>query len=379
VAGVTDLMVKEGLINLDFADVRSIMSGMGKAMMGTGEASGEKRATEAAEAAIANPLLDDVSMKGARGLLISITGGEDLTLYEVDEAATRIRAEVDPAANIILGATFDSALEGYIRVSVVATGIDGEFLEPAEDPGFVSLSDIANGGLTPALAPPTPSITSASPAQTPASASLAPASTSPAPAGPTLGIPEALSGLSALAPAPQPEAAQPQATHDYRQAAPEHHQDTRQAAATPDQMPAQPAGYQQGQANAFIPPDAVTPPPAIPRMPTIEELPIVAQREIEAHERGAVDHGVQAQKHKTGFLERLAKVGLGRRETKPVPAEPALQTGAAPNQPQHPLQRVQDSDRIVRPAGPVDAQAVSLGEVDEDQLEIPAFLRRQAR
>ena len=124
VACITDLMVKEGLINLDFADVRAIMREMGKAMMGTGEASGEKRAILAAEAAIANPLLDEVSMKGARGLLISITGGNDLTLYEVDEAAGRIRQEVDEDANIILGATFDESLDGIVRVSVVATGID---------------------------------------------------------------------------------------------------------------------------------------------------------------------------------------------------------------------------------------------------------------
>ena len=124
VACITDLMVKEGLINLDFADVRAVMREMGKAMMGTGEASGEKRALTAAEAAISNPLIDDASMKGARGLLISITGGKDLTLYEVDEAATRIREEVDQDANIIVGATFDESLEGIIRVSVVATGID---------------------------------------------------------------------------------------------------------------------------------------------------------------------------------------------------------------------------------------------------------------
>jgi cell division protein FtsZ len=124
VASITDLMVKQGLVNLDFADVRSIMREMGKAMMGTGEASGDNRAILAAEAAIANPLLDEVSMKGARGLLISITGGSDLTLYEVDEAASRIRQEVDEDANIILGATFDDALTGFIRVSVVATGID---------------------------------------------------------------------------------------------------------------------------------------------------------------------------------------------------------------------------------------------------------------
>jgi cell division protein FtsZ len=118
VACITDLMVKDGLINLDFADVRSVMREMGKAMMGTGEASGDKRAIDAAEKAISNPLLDDVNMKGARGLLISITGGRDMTLFEVDEAASRVREEVEPEANIIFGATFDEKLEGIIRVSV---------------------------------------------------------------------------------------------------------------------------------------------------------------------------------------------------------------------------------------------------------------------
>ncbi|RCL02688.1 MAG: cell division protein FtsZ [Candidatus Tokpelaia sp. JSC188] len=124
VASITDLMVREGLINLDFADVRSVMHDMGKAMMGTGEASDQGRALAAAEAAIANPLLDETSMRGARGLLISITGGRDMTLFEVDEAANRIREEVDPEANVIFGAIVDEALEGIIRVSVVATGID---------------------------------------------------------------------------------------------------------------------------------------------------------------------------------------------------------------------------------------------------------------
>ena len=124
VACITDLIVKEGLINLDFADVCSIMSEMGTAMIGVGEATGERRALRAAEAAIANPLLDETSMGGARGLLVSITGGDDLTLHEVDEAASRIRQEVDDEANIIVGATFDPALNGAVRVSVVATGID---------------------------------------------------------------------------------------------------------------------------------------------------------------------------------------------------------------------------------------------------------------
>ena len=124
VKGVTDLMVRPGLINLDFADVRAVMDEMGKAMMGTGEASGEDRAVQAAEKAIANPLLDEISLRGAKGVLINITGGSDLTLFELDEAANRIREEVDPDANIIVGSTLDENMNGMMRVSVVATGID---------------------------------------------------------------------------------------------------------------------------------------------------------------------------------------------------------------------------------------------------------------
>ena len=139
VAGITDLMIQPGLINLDFADVRTVMNEMGKAMMGTGEAGGDNRAVEAAEAAIANPLLDDVSMRGARGVLINISGGDDMTLYEVDEAANRIREEVDPEANIIIGSTFDVALQGAMRVSVVATGIEAA---AAREP--VASDDVAN-------------------------------------------------------------------------------------------------------------------------------------------------------------------------------------------------------------------------------------------
>ncbi|NRP19517.1 Cell division protein FtsZ [Ensifer adhaerens] len=123
---ITDLIVKEGLINLDFADVKSVMKGMGRAMMGTGEATGEGRALMAAEAAIANPLLDEVSMRGAKGVLISISGGMDMTLFEVDEAATRIREEVYDEADIVVGSIFDRTLDGTFRVSVVATGLDGQ-------------------------------------------------------------------------------------------------------------------------------------------------------------------------------------------------------------------------------------------------------------
>ena len=131
VKGVTDLMVRPGLINLDFADVRSVMDEMGKAMMGTGEAEGEDRAVSAAEKAIANPLLDEISLRGAKGVLINITGGGDLTLFELDEAANRIREEVDAEANIIVGSTLDVEMGGWMRVSVVATGIDA--VEPPEE------------------------------------------------------------------------------------------------------------------------------------------------------------------------------------------------------------------------------------------------------
>ena len=141
VRGVTDLVVRPGLINLDFADIRSVMTEMGKAMMGTGEASGENRAVGAAEAAISNPLLDDVSMRGARGVLINITGGPDLTLFELDEAANRIRDEVDPEANIIFGSTFDPSLDGVMRISVVATGIEAE---EARKPRPVTLSVVSD-------------------------------------------------------------------------------------------------------------------------------------------------------------------------------------------------------------------------------------------
>src|SRR5579863_1408732 len=132
VRGVTDLIVMPGLINLDFADIKSVISEMGKAMMGTGEAEGEDRALRAADMAISNPLLDDVTMKGAKGVLINITGGPDLMLFEVEQAANRIRAEVDPDANIIFGNTILEEMEGRIRVSVVATGIDAEMMKLPE-------------------------------------------------------------------------------------------------------------------------------------------------------------------------------------------------------------------------------------------------------
>jgi len=153
VRGITDLMVMPGLINLDFADVRSVMSEMGKAMMGTGEADGDNRAIEAAEKAISNPLLDGVSMKGAKGVIISITGGEDMRLMEVDEAASHIKELVDPDANIIWGSAFNNDLGGKIRVSVVATGIEADAVaapHPAKVFSFPARAPIAPQAATPA-------------------------------------------------------------------------------------------------------------------------------------------------------------------------------------------------------------------------------------
>jgi len=189
VRGITDLMVMPGLINLDFADVRTVMSEMGKAMMGTGEAEGEKRAIHAAEAAISNPLLDEVSMKGAKGVLINITGSMDMTLFEVDEAANRIRAEVDPEANIIVGSTFNQDLEGSVRVSVVATGIDidekenrphvkvntGAVSKPWREPLVVKGGGSATAAPATASQPaPAPAQTTASSTRTPVAAKLSP-------------------------------------------------------------------------------------------------------------------------------------------------------------------------------------------------------------
>ena len=150
VACITDLMVKEGLINLDFADIRTVMSEMGKAMMGTGEATGEERASRAADSAISNPLLDEVSLKGARAMLINITAGMDLSLHEVDEVVNRVRAEVDPDANVIFGSTFDQAMEGRLRVSVVATGMDAPAV--LQRPPLFEVISGGAGGDRPAVA-----------------------------------------------------------------------------------------------------------------------------------------------------------------------------------------------------------------------------------
>lgn len=374
VACITDLMVKEGLINLDFADVRAVMKEMGKAMMGTGEATGEKRALTAAEAAIANPLIDDASMKGARGLLISITGGKDLTLYEVDEAATRIREEVDQDANIIVGATFDETLDGIIRVSVVATGIDNTGMMQQPAPAESALRELASKMRndskriadrvervsTPKPAFNAPAMDSAfNAAHAAVAAAILPSSAiedvsfRPMPVKPSLFEPH--SG---------------EATH------------------TEQPMP-----------SNFIPP-APEPVMRAPRMPRIDELPIPAQNQI------AASRGEQAENHpekqRMSLMQRLASVGLGKRaeesDVPPAPraARPMPQFDRPPQRPtarnpegrhtevQPPATRPADpvSEYARRPApqglDPHGRPAPVHNSSEEDELDIPAFLRRQA-
>jgi len=355
---------------------------MGKAMMGTGEASGEKRALTAAEAAISNPLIDDSSMKGARGLLISITGGRDLTLYEVDEAATRIREEVDQEANIIVGATFDEGLDGIIRVSVVATGIDQ--IAMAAQPQASIDSRLAE--LTQKLRSNTQRLNERH--EQPTAAEPAPAAVArPQPAKPA-GLPPAgtIEDVTIRPLPPKPSL--------FIDPAEDH------AAAAAAEPPAR---------QAFVPP-APERPPVRPRMPRIEELPLPAQNQLRAS-RGDAPERASPEKRRTSLLQRLAAVGLGRREedeveearpaapriSSPIPPRPApvprpIEPRAAIPEARVPAQeRVPAPDPVSeyakRPAAPRPAPqgldhhgrpAPVHNSIDEDQLEIPAFLRRQA-
>src|SRR5436853_5698753 len=328
VACITDLMVKEGLINLDFADVRAVMREMGKAMMGTGEASGEKRALTAAEAAIANPLIDDSSMKGARGLLISITGGKDLTLFEVDEAATRIREEVDQDANIIVGATFDESLDGIIRVSVVATGIEQAQIARNATPSPATVSNAAPenrlADLTARLRADNARLaerTQKLEAHAPASAAAAPQRSSNNHERATLAAIAA-----AVAPdAPQPAAAAPVQPVSYGDVT------VRPIAQKPSLFPdhrAAPAASDEPiTPETFIPQAAERAPARSPRMPKFEDLPMPAQAEIR-HARGEPEED-HPQKNRMSLLQRLANVGLGRRDEESEPPIAARSSGPA--------------------------------------------------
>ncbi|WGD28770.1 cell division protein FtsZ [Ancylobacter sp. WKF20] len=378
VACITDLMVKEGLINLDFADVRAVMREMGKAMMGTGEASGEKRALHAAEAAIANPLLDEVSMRGARGLLISITGGKDLTLFEVDEAATRIREEVDPDANIILGATFDETLEGLIRVSVVATGIDPAVIPEQIPHSFANLSDlggrkVSNAGRAAVEARRDAALRSVASALTEDHAAYADHSYEPTFA--------ASSGSDHVYGEPDYAQHAPAAIDDVtiRPLAPKP-----QLYAEPEPEPMNDAAYEHETHEPFIPPQAERPEMRSPRMPRVEELPMPAQNQIRAARGEPTEHH-HAEKKRMTLLQRLANVGLGRHQDEEEvdpPAEMRPMVRRAPAQPEpRPLaeRRPEASEFAKRPAArPMDAHGRPAARASEDDhLDIPAFLRRQ--
>jgi cell division protein FtsZ len=405
VACITDLMVKDGLINLDFADVRSVMREMGKAMMGTGEASGDKRAIEAAEKAIANPLLDDVNMRGARGLLISITGGRDMTLFEVDEAASRVREEVDSEANIIFGATFDESLEGIIRVSVVATGIDEERVQEQIVPPTAGMAELTRRLKTVAPLAPAPM------------AATAQASAQPQQRRSAQEI--GLEGLEQELAPPPPQRLQQRTTVQPAPARPEQARAAgdpgvrigpfrpdpslvaaRQAGSDHEQERLQEALRQAAAAN-FIPPMAERPDNMQPRMPRVEDFPPVAQRQIRA--KNAPARHAEEERRPRGLLARIAS-GLGRRDEMEyedeeeyeaeaeAPRAPAPRA-AQPNPPIHPAPAapppVSEYAKQPQPRR-MGEQAAAAGTLDprgrpvpvdpsrEEHLEIPAFLRRQS-
>jgi len=334
VAGVTDLMVKPGLINLDFADIRAVMSEMGKAMMGTGEAEGDRRAIDAAEAAISNPLLEDVSMKGARGVLINITGGLDMTLFEVDEAANRIREEVDPEANIIFGSTFDEMLEGRMRISVVATGIEAD--KAVQPRPLISLvSDRSKGDAS---------------RQT-----LAPFSPSPSPAAELKPLEQRISEMRSAE--PRPIAVEPVA---------------------PALPQAQSIEAQAVRNTPFMPPKPVEAAPrAVPAAVAVPE-PVVAAPQVEA-----VRPAPKPASRGPSLFERVTKAGrlLHREEPEITRVTPVMSTAPAPTPAPAPVPAPAPAQAPAAVAqaklGPLDP-AERPGSKEEDLLDIPAFLRRQA-
>jgi cell division protein FtsZ len=419
VASVTDLIVKPGLINLDFADVRAVMREMGKAMMGTGEATGENRAILAAEAAIANPLLDETSMKGAKGLLISITGGPDMKIYEVDEAANRIREEVDVDANVIFGATQDESLDGIIRVSVVATGLDSaRNAGQSDDQGAsidqrlalmadklraqMALRAAQQQAPAPAYSAPAYSEPSyaqpaqAAPVQAPPAAQMsfppaasyqnAPLSPSPAAYQPASAMP------APVAPA-APEAAM-MADVVVQQSAP---RASFFSAPIVEEAPAQTMAEPMMH-ETFIPPAPERVAPRQTRMPTMEELPRPAQAMMQ---QAALPEAVMAppppEAKRMTLMQRLAAVGLGARREEDVASQaeyaeapaPSLAPPAGPSA-AHALYARRPAVAAAPPAvpsyRPAQGQLDQHGRVpapqrsfEDDQLEIPAFLRRQQK
>ncbi|MDO9414557.1 cell division protein FtsZ [Pararhizobium sp.] len=388
VACITDLMVKEGLINLDFADVRSVMREMGRAMMGTGEASGDGRAMAAAEAAIANPLLDETSMKGAQGLLISITGGRDMTLFEVDEAATRIREEVDPDANIILGATFDEELEGLIRVSVVATGIDRTAMEVADR--TASFRPVAKPIVRPSIAIPAAQLTA--PVQQQAIAVQQPVQQPVAREADQVAMAireaELEHELSIPLSRPVPAATTQVADETFRPQSKLFA--NADAVETPSSMMRstaplqQPVSYQQPvtapvQQTRVEPAAPVIRQDAEPvRMPKIEDFPPLVKSEADHRSHVAPQ---PEERGPMGLLKRITN-SLGRREEE-EPVVSADMTGGAPAAASQQRRPLSSEASLYAPRR---SQLDDMGRVspqprssqEDDQLEIPAFLRRQS-
>ncbi len=342
VRGVTDLMVMPGLINLDFADIRTVMSEMGKAMMGTGEAEGERRALDAAEAAISNPLLDDVSMKGARGVLINITGGMDMTLFEVDEAANRIRDEVDPEANIIFGSTFDPLLEGKVRISVVATGIESAAMQ---QPKPTRLSVVAERPAVARVMTPSPAVaTMAAPMATPIPAPMPASMSAPTPANEPArqtARPEPMFSPASPERAPaMPAAASHMAPRVFATPA------TPPAAPVPV-APAQAPDMTASRLEPMAPERIPAPRPMEPM--TAGPLPIMAEPTIPPADQ-------RRTKRRLTIFDRMAS---GVRAAAEAQAE-----RPAPMQPR--LGGLEPGDRL------------QISKAEDDLLEIPAFLRRQA-
>ncbi|TWA71165.1 cell division protein FtsZ [Azospirillum brasilense] len=396
VRGVTDLMVMPGLINLDFADIRSVMTEMGKAMMGTGEAGGERRAIEAAEAAISNPLLDDVSMKGARGVLINITGGYDMTLFEVDEAANRVRDEVDPDANIIFGSTFDSSLDGVMRVSVVATGIDAAAMSNPRTLHPVNLSLVSdrNGGNGGAKKPAgAAGLTQAAPAPLASPGQVAPAipgaGLAPRPMGgvaqPQVQQPHP-SEFQQHVPVQQPvqQPMDPMAQHAPQHAPHPHmpmgHDGMQPVENAPARNVATGPLHSERRDGHFIAPKAADPGPRQSSVPMSSQLAAAPQAEPPAR--------------KPNFLFGLV-TGLAGRKADPAP-QPAPQPQHQPQHQPHHHQHQPQHQQPVMPQPPMAAQQPPMQppmqaprpqatgvdgttqRIDEEALDIPAFLRRQA-
>jgi cell division protein FtsZ len=371
VASITDLMVKPGLINLDFADVRAVMREMGKAMMGTGEASGENRAILAAEAAIANPLLDEVSMKGAKGLLISITGGKDMMLYELDEAATRIREEVDPEANIILGATQDDSLEGMIRVSVVATGIDRASIEAIQpiNPVEQRVNEAAlrlrqQVSQRTVVAEPTLVLPRVA-----AAAAEVPAPPTPEPVAPAAPVAEIAPPATQVVAMPEPEPVRmPEPV--VAVAPPVPAPAPARAEYTIDDLTAMLEAAQRAQAARAASSDQAI--VRAQRLPRVEDMPASVQAQI-AGTAGVPD---PLETRRMTLMERLAAVGIGARraEQQAAPPAPPVPISLPQAERRHPA-----APHARAPEGQLDGhgRVQTRATFEDDQLEIPAFLRRQ--